>query len=70
MKKQYEKPDLQIESFDVEDVITASGRGLAQAIQSGLEHLIEQGQNMFNQGGEGGGDNGGENNGENNGENP
>ncbi len=25
MKKQYEKPELQTEAFDVEDVITASG---------------------------------------------
>ena len=25
MKKQYERPELQIEPFDVEDVITASG---------------------------------------------
>lgn len=39
MKKQYEKPELNVEAFDVEDVITASG-GLMQTITDGMQTLI------------------------------
>ena len=39
MKKSYEKPELHIEQFDVEDVITASG-GFLQTVAGQFENLI------------------------------
>ena len=46
MKKQYEKPELQIESFDVDDVITVSS-GLMQTITDGMQTLIENASDFF-----------------------
>ena len=45
MKKKYEKPELQTETFDVEDVITASGN--VPTVGSGMEVLIGALQNMI-----------------------
>ena len=39
MKKTYEKPELSVEQFDVEDVITASG-GFLQTVADQFENLI------------------------------
>ena len=39
MKKTYEKPELHVEPFYVEDVITASG-GLLQTVGDQFEQLI------------------------------
>lgn len=47
MKKKYEKPELQTETFDVEDVITASGAGTVPTVGNGMEVLIGNLQNMF-----------------------
>ena len=47
MKKQYEPPELKTESFDVEDVITASG-GLLQTITDGMQTLIDNAAGFFN----------------------
>ena len=44
MKKPYEKPELQTETFDVEDVITASG---VQTVGNGMEVLIDNLQGLF-----------------------
>ena len=46
MKKQYEKPELQTEAFDVEDVITASG-GLGRTITDAMQTLIENAVGLF-----------------------
>ena len=46
MKKQYEKPELQTETFDVEDVITASG-GLMQTLTDGFQTLIDNASGFF-----------------------
>ena len=46
MKKQYEKPELQTEAFNVEDVITASG-GLMQTITDGMQTLIDNASDFF-----------------------
>ncbi len=40
MKKTYEKPELNIEQFDVEDVISASG-GFLQTVADQFENLID-----------------------------
>ena len=40
MKKTYEKPELHVEQFDVEDVITASGGFLLQTVADQFENLI------------------------------
>ena len=40
MKKQYEKPELLTEAFDVEDVITASG-GLGRTFTDSMQTLID-----------------------------
>ena len=39
MKKTYKKPELNVEQFDVEDVITASG-GFLQTVGEQFENLI------------------------------
>ena len=39
MKKTYEKPELSVERFGVEDVITVSG-GLLQSVGEQFENLI------------------------------
>ena len=39
MKKTYERPELHVEQFDVEDVITASG-GFLQTVGEQFEELI------------------------------
>ena len=44
MKKKYEKPELQTETFNVEDVITASG---VQIVGNGMEVPIGNLQGMF-----------------------
>lgn len=46
MKKQYEKPELQTEAFDVEDVITASG-GLGQTFTDAFQTLINNASGFF-----------------------
>ena len=46
MKKQYEKPELQTESFDVEDVITASG-GLGRTLADSFQTLIDNASGLF-----------------------
>jgi hypothetical protein len=46
MKKQYEQPELKIEAFDVEDVITASG-GLMQTFTDAMQTLWEGASNLF-----------------------
>ncbi len=56
MKKQYERPELRIESFDVKDVITASGF-LANAANT-LYELAHNAAEFFNS--IGGGDQGGQ----------
>lgn len=40
MKKKYETPTLQTETFDMEDVITASGTGGIQTVGNGMEVLL------------------------------
>ncbi len=41
MKKKYETPTLQTETFDMEDVITASGTGgQIQTVGNGMEVLL------------------------------
>ena len=47
MKKTYEKPELRTESFDVEDVITASG-GFLQTVGKQFENLIDNITEMLN----------------------
>ena len=47
MKKSYEKPELHIEQFDVEDVITASG-GFLQTVADTFENLIGDIGDMLN----------------------
>ncbi len=39
MKKTYEKPELNVEAFDTEDVITASG-GFLETVGKQFEELI------------------------------
>lgn len=39
MKKTYEKPELYVEQYDVEDVITASGLG--QTSTDGMQTLLD-----------------------------
>ena len=46
MKKTYEKPELKTESFDVEDVITASG-GLMQTFTDAMQTLIGNAAGLF-----------------------
>ena len=46
MKKQYEKPELTTEAFDVEDVITVSG-GLMQTITDSFQTLIDNASGLF-----------------------
>lgn len=46
MKKQYEKPELKTEAFDVEDVITASG-GLAQTLTDAFQTLMNNASELF-----------------------
>lgn len=47
MKKAYEKPELHVEPFDVEDVITASG-GFLQTVGGQFEQLIADFVDMIN----------------------
>ena len=47
MKKTYEKPELHVEQFDVEDVITASG-GFLQTVADTFENLIGDIGDMLN----------------------
>ena len=46
MKTQYEKPELQTEAFDVEDVITASG-GLMQTFTDSFQTLMGNVSDFF-----------------------
>ena len=46
MKKTYEKPELQTEAFDVEDVITASG-GLMQTFTDSFQTLMSNVSDFF-----------------------
>ena len=46
MKKQYEKPELRAEAFDVEDVITASG-GLMQTFTDSFQTLMSNVSDFF-----------------------
>ena len=46
MKKTYEKPELNTEAFDVEDVITASG-GLMQTFTDSFQTLIHNAGEFF-----------------------
>ena len=49
MKKTYEKPELNVEAFDVEDVITVSSPGSpVQNIIDTVGGLMEQMAEMFN----------------------
>ena len=47
MKKTYEKPELNIEQFDVEDVITASSPNNPNFLQT-VGNLMENMVDMFN----------------------
>ena len=47
MKKTYEKPELHVEQFDVEDVITVSG-GFLQTVAGQFENLIGNIGDMLN----------------------
>ena len=47
MKKTYEKPELRTETFDVEDVITASGKGSVSTVGNGMEVLLDNIQDML-----------------------
>ena len=46
MKKQYEKPELQTEAFNVEDGITASG-SLMQTFTDSFQTLIHNASEFF-----------------------
>ena len=46
MKKQYEKPELKTEMFDVEDVITTSG-GLGRTFTDAMQTLIGNAAGLF-----------------------
>ena len=43
MKKTYEKPELQVEQFDVEDIITVSGGDLLQTVGGVNEMMTDLG---------------------------
>ena len=45
MKKTYERPEIKTETFDAEDVITASGT--VPTVGNGMEVLIGNIQDMF-----------------------
>ncbi|MBR5619902.1 MAG: hypothetical protein IKW76_09210 [Clostridia bacterium] len=47
MKKTYEKPEMQTEMFDVEDVITVSGTGTVPTVGDGMEVLLGALANML-----------------------
>ena len=47
MKKTYEKPELHVEQFDVEDVITASGNPVQNMLNT-VGDLMENMIDMFN----------------------
>ncbi len=44
MRKQYEKPELKTESFEIEDVITASGLG--QTSTDGMQTILDPGDHF------------------------
>ena len=46
MKKQYEKPELNVEAFDVEDVITVSG-GLGRTFTDSFQTLWDNAVGLF-----------------------
>ena len=46
MKKTYEKPELNTEAFDVEDVITASG-GIVQTIADAFWTMLDNAGEFF-----------------------
>ena len=46
MKKTYESPELNVEPFDVEDVVTASG-GLMQTLTDSFQTLVSNVSDFF-----------------------
>ena len=48
MKKTYEKPELNVAAFDVEDVITVSGANPVQHLIDTVGGLMEQAVDMVN----------------------